>query len=84
MGDPNSRFGTIVFASFSVITFVVFLAKGLVPIYFAECVLWAVVTVIWHKKSPTSQGATLVVMLLAVVVAAGEDCSVGQRVGSDQ
>jgi hypothetical protein len=39
MNSPNSRLGTIVFASFSVPTFVVFLAKGLVPIYFLECVL---------------------------------------------
>jgi hypothetical protein len=66
------NFGTIVFATFSLLSLVVCIVKGIVPIYAGESVLWGILAWYCYKKSPLSQNANLIVLLLAVVVAAGE------------
>jgi hypothetical protein len=77
----NFNVGTAVFAAFSVLSFVVCLARGLVPIYFVESVLWAAVAWYWKKKNITNSKANLVVLWLAIAIAAGESYSVGHKVG---
>ncbi len=69
--------GTIVFATFSLLSLVVCIVNGIVPIYAIESVMWATLAWYCHKKSPLSQKANLIVLLLAVGVAAGEGYSVG-------
>lgn len=74
------NFGTVVFAGLSVLSLIVSLAKGVVPIYLLEAILWAALSWVWHKKNPTSQLASAAVLLLAVAVAAGEGFIVGRQV----
>lgn len=71
------NYGTVVFAAFSVLSLLICLAKGIVPIYLGESALWAAVAWYWHKKSPWSEAATGIVLLLAVGVAAGEGYLLG-------
>jgi hypothetical protein len=73
------NYATVVFASFSVLSLLVSLAKGIVPLYLGESVVWAAVAWYWHKKGPRSEIATAIVLLLAVAVAAGEGYLVGRR-----
>jgi hypothetical protein len=82
--NPYGTFGAFVFASFSMITLLVSLFKGIVPIYLVESALWGALAWYWHKRNPTSQKTNLFVLLLAVVVAAGEGYSVGHKVGLDE
>ena len=73
------NYGTVVFAAFSVFSLLVCLAKGIVPIYLGESALWAAVAWYWHKKSPWSETATGIVLLLAVGFAAGEGYLIGRQ-----
>jgi len=73
------NYGTVVFAAFSVLSLLVCLAKGIVPIYLGESAFWAAVAWYWHKKSPWSETATGIVLLLAVGVAAGEGYLLGRQ-----
>jgi hypothetical protein len=75
--EPN--FGTIVFAGFSLLSLVVCVAKGVVPIYLGEAALWAGLAWYWHKKSPANKTATATILLCAVGVAAAEGYSFGSR-----
>jgi hypothetical protein len=77
----RSRFdyGTIVFAAFSVLTLVVCLSNGVVPVYLAESIAWGVVAWYWHRKGPWSETATGIVLMLGVGVAAGEGYVVGRQ-----
>lgn len=81
LAPAKARFdyGTIVFAAFSGISLLICLAKGIVPIYLGESVLWAAVAWYWHKKSPWSETATGIVLLVAVGVAAGEGYVLGRQ-----
>ena len=72
------------FAAFSVLSFVVCLARGLVPIYFVDSVLWAAVALYWNKKNITNSKANLGVLWLAIAIAAGESYSVGHQAGLDE
>jgi hypothetical protein len=76
--NSSINFGAIVFASFSVLSLVVCLAKGIVPIYLAEACVWAAAAIYWHQKGIASPKANLIVLLLAVCVAAGEGYSLGK------
>jgi hypothetical protein len=77
--QSNVDLGTIVFTGFSVVSLVVSLAKGVVPIYLGEAVLWGVIAWFWHKRKPDSQASTVTLLLLAVAVAAGEGYLVGTQ-----
>jgi len=68
--NPNP--GTLVFVGFALLSLIVCFVKGLVPIYFAEAALWAGLAWYWHKKGSSISTATLIVLLCAVAVAAGE------------
>jgi hypothetical protein len=70
--------GTIVFASFSVLSLAVGLAKGIPPISIAETGVWVAAAIYCHKKNISSPKANLIVLALAVCVAAGEGYSLGQ------
>jgi hypothetical protein len=42
----NPLYGTLVFASFSLISLIVCLAKGIVLVYFSESILWCVLALV--------------------------------------
>jgi hypothetical protein len=77
-GNSSINFGTLVFASFSVLSLVVCLAKGITLISIAETCVWTAAAIYWHRRSISSPKANLIVLLLAVCVAAGEGYSFGQ------
>jgi hypothetical protein len=78
--QTNLNLGTIIFSAFSVLSLVVCLSKGIVPIYFGEAVLWGGIAWYWHRrKYAASQAATVIVLVGAVVVAAGEGYFVGNQ-----
>jgi hypothetical protein len=83
MSESNFNFNvaTAVFATFSALSFVVCLARGLVPIYLVESVLWAAAAWYWNKKKITNSKANLVVLWLAIAIAAGESYRIGHKVG---
>lgn len=72
--ECNSRInlGTIVFASFAVLSLVVGLAKGIPLISIAETGVCAAAAIYWHQKNLSNPKANLIVLLLAVCVAVGE------------
>jgi hypothetical protein len=74
--SPN--LGTIVFAGFALLSLAVCFTKGLVPIYLVEAALWAGLAWYWHKKRSASETATLIILLCAVTVAAGEGYLIGR------
>ena len=75
------NFGAIVFASFSFLSLLVCFVKGIVPIYALEAVIWGALAWFGYKRSPFSQKANLIVLLLAVAVAGVEGYSVGAHSG---
>lgn len=79
-GKPKSNLnlGTIVFGGFSLLSLIVCITKGVVPMYGAEAVAWGAMAWYWHKKSPVSKRANLIVLVLAVAVAAAEGYSYGR------
>lgn len=78
--ECNSRInlGTIVFASFSVLSLAVGLAKGIPLISIAETGVWAAAAIYWHQKNLSNPKDNLIVLLLAVCVAVGEGYFLGQ------
>jgi hypothetical protein len=77
--EKRFNYGTVVFGAFSVLSLLVCLAKGIVPIYLGESVLWAAVAWYWQKKSPWSETATGIVLLVAAGVAGGEGYLLGRQ-----
>lgn len=80
-GNSNINFGTIVFASFSVLSLLVCLAKGITLLTIAETCAWIAAAIYWRRRGISSPKANLIVLLLAVCVAAGEGYSLGQSSG---
>jgi hypothetical protein len=80
----NFNLGTAVFAALSVLSFVVCLAKGLVPIYFVESLLWATAAWYWNKKNITNSKANLIVLWLAIAIAAGVSYRIGYKAGLNE
>ena len=73
--------GTLVFGAFAVLSLFAALAHGFPPIDLAEVALWTALAWYWQKRNPTSAVAISLVMLLAVVVAAGEGYVFGLKQG---
>jgi TonB family protein len=72
VGGTGIRAGTFAFAALSVISLLVSISKGLVPIYLLEACAWAGAAWYWQSKRIHSEAAKAVVTLLAVLVAVGE------------
>ncbi len=73
------NYGTVVFAAFSVLSLLVSLIKGIVPLYLGESALWAFVAWYWHKKNHRSRAANQMVLLLAMAVVGGQAYLLGKR-----
>ena len=70
--NGSDNIGTYVFGAFSAISVLVSFIKGIVPIYLAEAAIWAGCAWYWHRKKTHSDLAKAVVIVLAVLVGAGE------------
>jgi hypothetical protein len=46
--------GTVVFAAFAVLSAIVCVVKGIVPLYAVEALLWAGLAVFWHVANEES------------------------------
>jgi hypothetical protein len=64
--------GTYVFGTFSAISLVVSLIKGIVPSYLLECLGWAGAAWYWHRSKPHRELARGLVLAFAALIAAGE------------
>jgi hypothetical protein len=65
------KVGTFVFVSFAIISLLVSIVNGFIPIYLLEAVGWAALGWYWEKKTH-SEIAKAIVVILAVTVAIGE------------
>jgi zinc-ribbon domain len=78
-GHPESdfNFATFVFGALSLLTLVISLAKGIVPIFLFGAALWAGLAWFWHKKQPMSATASGTMIFLAIALAGGEGFLIG-------
>jgi hypothetical protein len=67
-----NEIGTYVFGTFSAISLLVSLIKGIEPIYLLESAGWAGAAWYWHRKKMHSQVSKAIVVGLAVLVGLGE------------
>jgi hypothetical protein len=73
--------GTTVFLVFAAITLVVCIARGVVPIFGFEALVWLALAALWQKKELDAPRATWIVLALATLFAAGNGYSVGRSAG---
>jgi hypothetical protein len=79
----QTNLGTIVFALFSVLSLLICLVRGVVPIFLAEAALWAGLSLLWFKKNLASPTVNLIVLVVAVFAAAGEGFVVRGQYSTD-
>jgi TPR repeat protein len=72
-----------VFGSFAVITLVVSIVKGIVPIYLFESTVWAGAAWYWHRKKTHSELAKAITIVLAVLIALGEVIQITRQFGAE-
>jgi hypothetical protein len=70
--DGRNEFGTYVFGAFALISLLVSLIKGVVPIYLMESAIWAGAAWYWHRTKTHSELGKAIVIVIAVLVAIGE------------
>lgn len=68
----NNEIGTYVFGGFAVISLLVSVIKGGVPIYLVESAIWAGAAWYWHRAKTHSELGKAIVIVIAVLVAVGE------------
>lgn len=78
-----SNVGTFVFGAFAVISLLVSMVKGVVPLYLLESGGWAWAAWYWHKKRVKSDIAKLLVFMLGIAVVIGEVIHYEIRVSSE-
>jgi hypothetical protein len=79
----ESNFGSIIFALFAMLSLLVSVLKGIVPIYLVESAIWAGLAWYWYKKNLVGPRVNLAVVVVAVFVAAGEGVVVGLHAGGE-
>jgi hypothetical protein len=77
--NGSDKIGTYVFGTFSAISVIVSIAKGLVPIYLVEAAIWAGCAWYWHRKKMHSELARAIVIVLAILIAVGEIISIAKQ-----
>lgn len=73
------NFATYVFGALAVLTLVISLAKGIVPIFLLGAALWTGLAWFWHNKQPMSPIASGTVILLTIALAGGEGVLVDRQ-----
>jgi len=83
---PSARtneIGTYVFGTFAVISLLVSISKGLVPIYLIESAAWAGGAWYWHRKQQHSELSKAVVIVLAALIFIGEGIQIISKLRSE-
>ena len=80
--DKKRKIGTYLFGAFSVLSLLVSIVKGIVPLYLIESAVWAGAAWYWHRKKTHSELATAIVIVLASLVAIGEVIQVVRHLSS--
>jgi hypothetical protein len=70
--NGKNEIGTYVFGAFAVISLLVSIIKGVVPIYLVESAVWAGAAWYWHRAKSHSELGKAIVIVIAVLVAIGE------------
>jgi hypothetical protein len=73
---------TFVFAGFAILSLIVSIMKGIVPIYFLEALGWAGLALYWHRKQIHSELAKGIAFTLAAVLVVGETVQIASQAGS--
>jgi len=81
--DRTNEIGTYVFGAFSVISLLVSMIKGVVPIYLAESAIWAGAAWYWYSKKSHSELAKAVVIVFAALVVIGEGIQIASQFRSE-
>jgi hypothetical protein len=77
--DIKNKIGTYVFGAFSVLSLIVAIVKGIVPIYLIESAIWAGAAWYWHRKKTHSELATAIVIVFAGLIAIGEVIQIARQ-----
>jgi hypothetical protein len=80
--DRTNEIGTYVFGAFSVISLLVSIIKGIVPIYLVESAIWAGAAWYWHRKKSHSELAKTVMIVCAILVVIGEGIQIASQANS--
>jgi len=70
--NGRNEIGTYVFGALAVISLLVSIIKGVVPIYLVESAIWAGASWYWHRAKTHSELGKAIVIVIAVLVAIGE------------
>ena len=77
--DIKNKIGTYVFGAFSVLSLIVAIVKGIVPIYLIESAIWAGAAWYWHRKKTHSELAKAIVIVFAGLIAIGEVIQIARQ-----
>ncbi len=80
----NLQPGTVVFAIFALLSAIVCVVKGGVPIYAIEALMWLGLAVLWHQKQITNTVANYTTLSFAFVVLIGNAFTIGLGTGRQQ
>jgi hypothetical protein len=80
--DKRRKIGTYVFGAFSVLSLIVSIVKGVVPLYLEESAVWAGAAWYWHRKKTHTELATAIVIVLAGLVAIGEAIQIARHLST--
>jgi len=81
--DRTNDIGTYVFGAFSVISLLVSIIKGIVPLYLLESAVWAGAAWYWHRIKTHSELAKAIIIVLAALVAIGEVIQIVSQFSSE-
>ena len=81
--NGSDKIGTYVLGTFAAISILIFLIKGIVPIYLGEAAIWVACAWYWHRKKTHSDFAKAIVIVIAVLVAVGEVTQIASQFRSD-
>lgn len=70
--NGRNEIGTYVFGAFAIISLLVSIIKGVVPIYLVESAVWAGAALYWHRTKTHSELGKAIVIVIAALVAIGE------------
>jgi hypothetical protein len=73
--------GVWVFGALSLLTLLLTLIRGIVPIELLEAMLWAVLAWLWNKRSTTNRHSKEVVTLFAILLAGSQGYLLGGHAG---
>jgi hypothetical protein len=81
MSTKSLQPGTVIFATFAILSAIVCVVKGLVPIYAIEAFVWATLASFWHVEQIKNKVANYIMLSLTLAVLLGNAFSIGRAAG---